>query len=121
MKFLIISFLFYLTACTNSQSDKAGNAKIPKADTVFRHDTLYINNDHNWQDSFGLTHDPEPDSVWGKPVKFYIGNPKCSAIAIDFYEGQFRPTDNNTTAALLELVTTDDNNLRPFYRWCVNK
>ena len=61
------------------------------------------------------------DSIWGKPVKFYIDNPKCSPIAIDFYRGQFRPSDNSTTAALLQLVTTDNNQLRPFYRWCLNK
>jgi hypothetical protein len=73
------------------------------------------------QQGFGLTHDPEVDSIWGKSVKFYINNPKCSPIAIDFYQGQYRPTDNNTTAALLSLVTTNDNELRPFYRWCLNK
>ncbi len=122
MRLLIfLSFLFYLIACTNRQGDKTGNAKTLKADTVLKHDTIYIKTDNNWQDGFGLTNEPERDSVWGKPVKFYIDNPKCSAIAIDFYLGQFRPTDNNTTAALLELVTTDDKNLRPFYRWCLNK
>jgi hypothetical protein len=33
----------------------------------------------------------------------------------------FRPTDNHTTAALLALATTDDPDLRPFYRWCLTK
>lgn len=68
-----------------------------------------------------MTHDPEVDSIWGKPVNFYIENPKCSPIAIDFYAGQFRPTDNRTTVALLILVTSTNNHLRPFYRWCLNK
>jgi len=117
--FLFISFLFCLAGC--NQADKAGNSKPSKTDTVFKHDTIYINNDSKWQEGFGLTNDPDIDTVWGKPVKFYISNPKCSPIAIDFYQGQSRPLDNNTTAALLELVTTNDKNLRPFYRWCLNK
>ena len=54
-------------------------------------------------------------------MKFYTDNSKCSPIAIDFYYGQFRPTYNYTTAALLSLATTNDNTLRPFYRWCLNK
>lgn len=117
--FIFISFVFCLSSC--NQSDKTGNTKIAKADTVLKHDTIYINNDHNWQEGFNLTHDPDIDTVWGKPVQFYISNARCSPIAIDFYQGQFRPTDNNTTAALLGLVTTNDNDLRPFYRWCLNK
>lgn len=118
--FIFIPFIFYLSACTNRQSSKTTDAP-NKVDTIISYDTVYINNHKDWQDSFGLTHEPEIDSIWGKPVKFYIDNPKCSGIAIDFYWGQFRPTDNNTTATLLELVTTDDNNLRPFYRWCLHK
>lgn len=116
----IISILF-LTACSDRKSGSVAVINNSHSDTIIKHDTVYIDNQKNWQKGFGLTNDPETDSVWRKPVKFYIDNPKCSPIAIDFYLGQFRPTDNNTTAALLELVTTDDNNLRPFYRWCLNK
>jgi len=116
---VFIFFLFCLAAC--DQSAKTSNAKIPKADTVIKHDTIYINNELNWQEGFDLTHDMDIDSISGKPVKFYIDNPACSPVAIDFYRGQFRPTDNNTTEALLRLVTTADNNLRPFYRWCLDK
>ena len=118
---LFILLLLFKTACSDRQVDKPIVSTKPLSDTVLKHDTIYLNNQNNWQDGFGLTHDPEADSIWFKPVKFYIDNPKCSPIAIDFYQGQFRPTDNNTTAALLILVTTDDNNLRPFYRWCLNK
>ncbi|MBS0646223.1 MAG: hypothetical protein JSR97_06495 [Verrucomicrobia bacterium] len=110
-----------VTACSNRQGDNSTVVKQAHADTVFKHDTVYLSNQTNWQEDFGLTHDPEIDSIWFKPVKFYIDNPKCSPIAIDFYQGQFRPTDNQTTEALLKLVATDDNNLRPFYRWCLNK
>jgi hypothetical protein len=116
---LIVSF-FFLTACSDRQN-RTSNTNQPTAkDTVIKHDTIFYNN-NDWQQGFGLTHDPEVDSVWGRPVKFYIANPKCSPVAIDFYQGQFRPTDNNTTAALLSLVTTNNNELRPFYRWCLNK
>jgi len=117
---LLIPFIL-ITACAGKHSDRIGNTKhIVLKDTVIVHDTVFYN-ENNWQKGFGLTHNPEIDSIWGKPVKFYIDNPKCSPIAIDFYQGQFCPTDNNTTAALLSLVTTNDNNLRPFYRWCLNK
>lgn len=113
--------LFFLTACNDRQVDDTSSKKKLRPDTIIKHDTIYLNNQNNWQQGFGLTHDPEIDSVWGKPVKFYIDNPKCSQTAVDFYLGEFRPIDNNTTAALLKLVTTDDTNLRPFYRWCLNK
>ena len=118
LKFIVP--LIVLTACTDRQSGVINAKQSTGKDTVFKHDTIFYTN-NNWQDGFGLTHDPEVDSIWSKPVKFYIDNPRCSPIAIDFYQGQFRPTDNNTTAALLSLATTNDNQLRPFYRWCLNK
>lgn len=118
--FSIVTILIF-TACSNNQSNSTNSIKAPSVDTIIKHDTVFYSNDNNWQKGFGLTHDPDTDSVWGKPVKFYIDNPKCSPIAIDFYYGQFRPTDNHTTEALLNLVTANDNNLRPFYRWCLNK
>jgi hypothetical protein len=118
---LLIFTLLLFIACSDKEAKTKNLSKTTSVDTVIKHDTLYINNDPDWQQGFGLTHEPEKDSVWGKPVKFYIDNKNCSPIAIDFYLGEFRPTDNNTTAALLSLVTTDDNSLRPFYRWCLNK
>jgi hypothetical protein len=116
-----IPYLFLLIACNGKHSDHLFSERKLQPDTIIIHDTIYVNNQNDWQQGFGLTHESEIDSVWGKPVKFYIKNPKCSPTAIDFYLGEFRPTDNNTTSALLKLVTTDDNNLRPFYRWCLNK
>lgn len=122
MRTLISIVIFFcFTACSDRQSSSADNSKIQSKDTVVKHDTIFYNPDSNWQKGFGLTNDPDTDSIWGNPVKFYISNPKCSPIAIDFYQGQFRPTDNYTTEALLSLVTTNDDNLRPFYRWCLNK
>jgi hypothetical protein len=116
----LTSIAFFLFACNDKQNNKPVITEKPHADTIIKHDTVYINNDQHWQEGLGLANDPEMDSVWGKPVKFYTDNPKCSPLAIDFYAGQLRPTDNNTTAALLSLATTDDNTLRPFYRWCLN-
>jgi hypothetical protein len=116
---MCIVTLILVAAC----GDRQGHTNFPQAghnDTVVKHDTAFYEN-HDWQQSFNLTHDPELDSIGGQPVKFYIGNPNCSPIAIDFYLGQFRPTDNHTTAALLSLATTDDNQLRAFYRWCLSK
>jgi hypothetical protein len=113
--------LILLTACTGRQGPSTNLTPPSIKDTVIIHDTLFLSNYDDWQEGFGLTHDPEVDSIWGKPVKYYLDNPRCSPIAIDFYLGQFRPTDNNTTAALLSLAATDDNQLRPFYRWCLNK
>ena len=122
MKTLLFIFLtLYLSSCSDRQGEKPFVATKPLTDTFIKHDTVYLNNQYNWQEGFGLTHDPEEDSIWFKPVKFYIDNPKCSPIAIDFYLGELRPTDNHTTEALLKLATTDDSNLRPFYRWCLNK
>ena len=118
VKFIVLFIL--LTGCNDKQSNTAKEKLIITKDTIIKHDTIFYSN-NDWQHGFGLTHDPEIDSIWGKPVNFYIHNSKCSPIAIDFYEGQFRPTDNHTTEALLSLVTTNDNQLRPFYRWCLNK
>ncbi len=114
-----ISMLLAVAACTQKENIIQGKASY--RDTMFKQDTIYISNQNNWQEGFGLTNDPQIDSIWGKPVQYYIDNPKCSPVAIDFYQGEFRPSDNRTTAALLQLVSTDDKKLRPLYRWCLNK
>ncbi len=74
-----------------------------------------------WQRGFGLTHDIDTDSVWFKPVRFYFDNKKCSVLAKDFYYGRYRPTDENKTDTLLNLVLSSDATLRPLYRWILNK
>ena len=114
-------YIFCLMACTDSGNRQKISSIPLSADTVTKLDTAKIINDRDWQINFGLTHDPATDSVWGKPVKFYIENPNCSPIAADFYKGRFRPTDDDTTENLLKLVTTDDKILRPFYRWCLSR
>lgn len=78
-------------------------------------------NVNDWQEGFGLTHEIDKDSIWKKPVKYYIENKNCSQTAIDFYFGKYRPTDEEKTEKLLGLVTTENSELRPFYRWILNK
>ena len=114
-----ILFIVFLFACNSQNMSSVGNSR--KVDTVFVHDTVYYDRLSNWQDSFGLTHNPSLDSVWKQPMTYYLNNPKCDPVAIDFYFGAFRPSDDYTTAYLLSLATTDNNSLRPFYRWILNK
>ena len=87
------------------------------------HDTIYVDNNTNveWQKDFNLTHDPKKDSIWGKPVSYYIEDENCNAMTFDFYYGYIRPSDNGTTIEILKLACTDNNKLRPFYRWCLTK
>ena len=117
---LIVTFIT-LASCSNINCKKDNSLIKPLTDTIVKHDTAFLGNGDNWQKGFGLTNNPDKDSIWGKPIRYYINNPKCSPIAKDFYSGQFRPTDNETTSALLSLATTRYNELRPFYRWCLNK
>jgi hypothetical protein len=90
-------------------------------DTVVTHDTV-VTTGTDWQAGLHLTHNPIEDTIAGKPVAYYLNDPQCSPIAKDFYYGgDFRPSDNYTTAALLDLSTTHNDKLRPFYRWCLAK
>ncbi|WP_435522379.1 hypothetical protein [Chryseobacterium indoltheticum] len=43
----------------------------------------------NWQDGFGLTYSIDLDSVWGKPVRYYISNKNFDPVARDFYLGVY--------------------------------
>lgn len=75
----------------------------------------------NWQEGFGLTHSVDVDSIWGNPVKYYLTNKDCDSTAIKFYFGKYKPIDEPETARLLNLATTDNDSLRSFYRWILNK
>jgi len=50
-----------------------------------------------------------------------VTNKKCDSTALKFYLGCYRPKDEAETARLLNLITTENDSLRPFYRWIVNK
>lgn len=83
--------------------------------------TIHEEEDLNWQTGFNVTHNSNIDSIDGKPVRFYIKNPNCDAIAKDFYYGKYGPTDEPKTADLLNLVLSDNDDIRPFYRWILEK
>jgi hypothetical protein len=110
-------------ACQNKTKHAVGERGNVKNDTIFIHDTIFIYEERNgdWQEEFGLSHDPKKDSIWGKPVSYYIEDEDCNAIAFDFYYGYIRPSDNGTTTELLKLACSDNKKLRPFYRWCLHK
>ncbi|MFN4364044.1 hypothetical protein [Chryseobacterium hispalense] len=74
-----------------------------------------------WQDDFGLIHNIDLDSIWGKPLRYYVTNKKCDSTALKFYLGVYRPADEFETERLLNLVTTKNDSLRPFYRWILDK
>ena len=118
-----IVFTLSLIACTGGHSNNEGNSSNTKIDTFLKHDTVYIDqtsNDRDWQAGFGLTHEPDVDSIWFKPVSYYLSDKECSGLAYEFYYGRLRPRDDGITDELLKLATTDNKKLRPFYRWCLN-
>jgi hypothetical protein len=120
MRYLIVLLLLFLFSC-NSSTEFKPPASITVRDTIIVHDTVFTDNpSDNWQQNFDLTHQPDEDSVWFKPVSYYLNNPDCSGLASDFYYGSLRPRDDGTTDELLKLATVNDNRLRPFYRWCLN-
>lgn len=104
----------------NKRPDKSNDTVVLK-DTVVIRDTLVKYSPQDWQIGFGLSHDAQLDTIWGKAVDFYISDPECDALAFDFYYGSFKPADNASTAELLELSLTKNEKLRPFYRWCLDK
>ncbi len=118
---ILLSFVIFI-ACTNKQADKnVSEFQIKTNELKSSQDTIskeLISN--NWQDGFGMTHNPEIDSIWFKPVNYYLNDKNCSGLARDFYYGELRPSDNGMTEELLKLSTTKNNKLRPFYRWCLN-
>ncbi|GAB2833204.1 hypothetical protein [Ferruginibacter profundus] len=120
---LSLLLLLFVIGCQNQPANTIADTRLK--DTIIKHDTIYItdNKDEHWQDNagFNLTHDPDKDSIWGKPVSYYLNDPECVSIAFEFYYGYFRPTDNGATDELLKYATTSNKKLRPFYRWCLDK
>ena len=116
-KYFFISCLL-LIACRNNEKaaekDVIENTIAPGSDTL---DTQVIN---VWVDKITKRTYPLPDSIGNRPVSFYLEDSGVATIAKEFYKGQFRPEDNDTTAYLLSLVTTNDSTIRPFYRWCLD-
>lgn len=119
-KFSVVAALILCCGC--DVHDEKGAATMVEHDTIVVHDTVWQTPaKDDWQRDFGLTHDPEKDSIWGKPVNYYLDDSTCAGLASDFYFGYLRPTDNGATGDLLALVTTDNDKLRPLYRWCLSR
>lgn len=112
-KFFCLVFLSFILSCKNNKDSVNQD--------VIQTKTTENNLNTDWQENFGLTHDIDKDSIWNKPVRFYVDNPNCDKTAIAFYFGKFRPGDNKETSRLLELVVSDDINLSPFYRWVLDR
>jgi len=122
--FLSIILMLFLLACNNGQRNEKPNSSYTRIDTLIKHDTVYIyptGSKRDWQEGFGLTHEPDKDSIWYKPVSYYLSDNECSGLAYEFYYGRLRPSDDGITDELLKLATTENKKLRPFYRWCLNK
>lgn len=115
MRLIILIFTILLTIVLCKDKKKTDNISFDK-----KPDSSNIKID-DWQKGFELTHNPDIDSIWQKPVKYYISNKNCDSTAIKFYLGVYRTTDEPETARLLNLITTDNDSLRPFYRWILNK
>ncbi len=102
---------------------------VPQSSQVKNIDSILTNNprppadtdDYNWQENFHLTHNPEKDTIAGKPVSYYINRNDCHYLAVNFYYGKYRPSDNDSTEKLLSLAITKNKQLRPFYRWCLER
>jgi hypothetical protein len=116
MKLLIFVFLI-IASCNNStstnQAVSVDSSKTNSSDTVTKSKNV-------WLDRLNNATYPLPDTIGGRPVNFYLDNPKVAAITKAFYKGLFRPTDNDSTTQLLSYVTTTDSIVRPFYRWCLD-
>ncbi|MBK7375592.1 MAG: hypothetical protein IPJ02_08560 [Chitinophagaceae bacterium] len=116
MKLLIFVF-FIITSCNNNtstnQTVSVDSPKIISSDSIIKSKSV-------WVDRLNSAKYQLPDTISGRPVSFYLDNPKVATIAKAFFKGQFRPTDNDSTTQLLSYATTTDSILRPFYRWCLD-
>ena len=122
---IALTIFLLLFACNKPQTidSKKKTVETIKPDSVkdIPKENKKNNKDNSWQQGFGLTHDDDKDTIWNRPVRFYIEDKNCSQLAKDFYFGNKRPTDDEETEKLLNLIITDNKNLRPFYRWILNK
>lgn len=117
-----IIFILLISCKKSNEMSKPRPIDTTQVNSVTNSETkkIIVNSD-DWQEGFGLTHKIDVDSIWYKPVRYYIENKDCDPTAINFYYGKYRPTDELKTAKLLALIETENNELRPFYRWILNK
>lgn len=119
---ILIIVLTLLTSCSQNENKHSTNIKQePKTPSMPLRTYPDSSGAKNWQQGFGLTHNPKLDTIWYKPVEYYLSDKECSSLAKDFYYGKLRPSDDSLTKELLKLSATKNSKLRPFYRWCLNK
>ncbi len=119
---LILPLLFVtFCSCKNTVTQSAREYDTDSLAKLMTADTSHSSGNHNWQENFHLTHNPEKDTIAGRPVSYYINRSDCHYLAINFYYGKYRPSDNDSTEKLLSLAITRNKELRPFYRWCLER
>ena len=120
MRQIIIAFVFF-TACNNNKQ-ASQQTSTDSSTTISQKNSADTTNSYKniWVDRLNGEKYSLPDTISGKHVSFYLNNPKVASIAKALYNGKFRPTDNDSTTKLLSYVITDDNTIRPFYRWCLD-
>ena len=114
---LFVTVLFFGNSC---QTKREG--KVYRVEERLVRDTVYLSMPRrDWQKDFGLSHNPNEDTILGNPASMYLNNVHCSGLAKAFYYGQYKPTDDFITPELLNLALTEQDSLRPFYLWCLSK
>ena len=119
MKFLkLFVVIAFFHACAEKPYSKP--KRFVFKDTILVRDTVIMYPpEKDWQQMLNLSHDPDVDTVAGKPVNYYLKDSSCSGLASDFYYGFLKPSDNGTTDELLKLACSPNSKLRPLYRWCL--
>jgi hypothetical protein len=113
MRYLTILFLFFIS-CSEGENKKYDNGLVAKTDTIVGSQEPY----DFWKEHSSYAGIVKRDSIDGKPVEFYLTHPRMIAVGKAFYEGRFRPLDDDSTFALLDSASTRDSILRPFYVYC---
>ena len=132
MKYTTIFLVIFLISCTSGHKDRnistsdvanQDSLKIDRVDNLnpTNNKTVCADSNYDWQSDFDLSHDIDRDTIWYKPVRYYLEMSDCSQRAKDFYYGKKRPSDDEQTEKLLKLVLTKNSELRPFYRWILAK
>ena len=121
MKLLLFSIIFLL-ACHNNKTPKERTFEDNKATIINSQEDDSEKTGNFWIDKLNGNKYDKPDSFANRPASFYLNNPNVSPLAKALYNGTFRPEDedNDSTTELLKLIITDNSEIRPFYRWCLD-
>lgn len=55
------------------------------------------------------------DSLNDKPIEYYLNHYGIDYFSKEFYQGNFRVSDDAATFSLMDSILTDNDNTRPFY------